>query len=765
MPMSLTLVFGGIEMNIKKATVLGAGTMGAQIAALLVNAGLKVKLLDIVLDKEDKNKLSKGAYDRITHPKKSMLYNADWNKNLTYGNFEDDLKEGDDSDIFIEAVTEKLAIKHDLWLKVAAIARKDAILASNTSSIPIGAIAKPLPEEAKARFVGVHFFNPPRYMKLVEIIPHEATDPVVTEDLKTFVSTVLGKGAVDANDVSGFVANRIGTYSASDTAYRAEQLGLSITEVDAITGKIIGRPKTGTFRLLDMVGIDIGYFVTKTMMSNPEETEYFKMPKLVEKMVALGNLGDKTKQGFYKKDGRKRLVFDVKTETYVEPKPVELAILKEFSRDLTKNLTTIFESEDEVGIFLWETLRNLMYYSAINVPKATNEYINIDRAMVWGYNWSVGPFQLWDMMGLDKVKARMEKELGELPEWIKERNEPFYQEGQSISPASKPEDFAHKQVWKKEDSELFATQDNFLMLAMRTPNNTITVGFEADIVKAVDVLEKEDYKGLLLYSDGPNFSVGANLYYMKMAIDQELVDTETRKGSELFHEAVRRMKFASKPIVTAAKGRALGGGAELVMASPYVVAAAETYIGLVEAGVGLIPGGGGLAELADRVYRQDVSRADKIRQLADILTKVSTGHVTMSAYEAQQIGFLKETDMIIQNEELVFEAALQTLRLKAAYNYIPNNLVEYEVLGTNFKAIAAAQVDAMVDGHFASKYDGVVTNAIADVLAGGNVPLGTKVNQKWMQKLSEDNFVKLSKNEKTYERIVHMLEKKKPLRN
>jgi 3-hydroxyacyl-CoA dehydrogenase len=765
MPMSLTLVFGGIEMNIKKATVLGAGTMGAQIAALLVNAGLKVKLLDIVLDKEDKNKLSKGAYDRITHPKKSMLYNADWNKNLTYGNFEDDLKTGDDSDIFIEAVTEKLAIKHDLWLKVAAIARKDAILASNTSSIPIGAIAKPLPGEAKARFVGVHFFNPPRYMKLVEIIPHEATDPVVTEDLKTFVSTVLGKGAVDANDVSGFVANRIGTYSASDTAYRAEQLGLSITEVDAITGKIIGRPKTGTFRLLDMVGIDIGYFVTKTMMSNPEETEYFKMPKLVEKMVALGNLGDKTKQGFYKKDGRKRLVFDVKTEMYVEPKPVELAILKEFSRDLTKNLTTIFESEDEVGIFLWETLRNLMYYSAINVPKATNEYINIDRAMVWGYNWSVGPFQLWDMMGLEKVKARMEKELGELPEWIKERNEPFYQEGQSISPASKPEDFAHKKVWKKEDSELFATQDNFLMLAMRTPNNTITVGFEADIVKAVDILEKEDYKGLLLYSDGPNFSVGANLYYMKMAIDQELVDTETRKGSELFHEAVRRMKFASKPIVTATKGRALGGGAELVMASPYVVAAAETYIGLVEAGVGLIPGGGGLAELADRVYRQDVSRADKIRQLGDILTKVSTGHVTMSAYEAQQIGFLKETDMIIQNEELVFEAALQTLRLKAAYNYIPNNLVEYEVLGTNFKAIAAAQVDAMVDGHFASKYDGVVTSAIADVLAGGNVPLGTKVNQKWLQKLSEDNFVKLSKNEKTYQRIVHMLEKKKPLRN
>lgn len=752
-------------MNIKKATVLGAGTMGAQIAALLVNAGLKVKLLDIVLDKEDKNKLSKGAYDRITHPKKSMLYDAKWSKNLTYGNFEDDLKVGDNSDIFIEAVTEKLDIKHGLWQKVSQIAKEDAILATNTSSIPIGAIAKPLPAEAKARFVGVHFFNPPRYMKLVEIIPHKATNPVVVENLKTFISTVLGKGAVDANDVSGFVANRIGTYSASDIAYRAEQLGLSITEVDALTGQVLGRPKTGTFRLLDMVGIDIGYFVTKTMMANPEEAAYFKMPKLVEKMVALGNLGDKTKQGFYKKDGRKRLVFDVESETYVEPKPVELAILNEFGRDLTKNLTTIFESEDKVGIFLWETLRNLMYYSAINVPKATNDYINIDRAMVWGYNWKVGPFQLWDMMGLDRVKDRMAKELGELPEWIKERNEPFYQKGQSISPASKPEDFAHKQVWKTEDSELFATEDNFLMLAMRTPNNTITIGFEGDIVKAVDVLENEDYKGLLLYSDGPQFSVGANLYYMKMAIDQNMVDTETRKGSELFHEAVRRMKFAAKPIVTAVKGRALGGGAELVMASPFVVAAAESYIGLVEPGVGLIPGGGGLAELADRVYRQDVSRADKLRQLGDILTKVSMGHVTMSAYEAQKIGFLKETDMIIQNEELVFEAALQMLKLKAAYNYIPNNLVEYEVLGSDFKAVAAAQIDSLVDGHFASKYDGVVTAAIADVLAGGNVPLGTKANKKWLQKLSEDNFVTLSKNEKTYERIVYMLEKKRPLRN
>lgn len=752
-------------MNIKKATVLGAGTMGAQIAALLVNAGLKVKLLDIVLDQDDPNKLSKGAYNKITHPKKSMLYNPKWDKNLTYGNFNDDLKEGDDTDIFIEAVTEKLEIKHNLWQKVASIAKKDAILATNTSSIPIGAIAKPLPEEARSRFVGVHFFNPPRYMKLVEVIPHKATEETVVEDLKIFITNILGKGAVEANDVSGFVANRIGTYSASDIAYRAEQLDLSISEVDAITGKLIGRPKMGTFRLLDMVGIDIGYFVTKTMMANPEEADYFKMPKMVEKLVAMGHLGDKTKQGFYKKDGKKRLVFDAESDTYVEPKPVELTIMSQMGRDLSKNLGTIFESEDKVGIFLWETLRNLFHYSTVNVPKATKEYINIDRAMVWGFNWKVGPFQLWDMMGYDRVKERMRNELGELPSWIEERTAPFYEKGQSLSEASRPENYAHTKVWEKEDSELFATEDQFLLLALRTPNNTITVGFEQDIIDAVDVLENEDYNGLLLYSDGPHFSVGANLYYMKMAIDQDLVDKETRKGSELFHEAVRRMKFASKPIVTAAKGRALGGGAELLMASPFVVAAAETYIGLVEAGVGLIPGGGGLAELADRVYRQNVSRADKLRQLGDILTKVSMGHVTMSAYEAQQIGFLKATDMIVQSEDLVFEAALNKLKLIAAYNYIPNSLEEYEVLGSNFKAVAGAQIDSLIDGHFASPYDGVIARAIADVLAGGDVPLGTKVNQKWLQTLSEDNFVTLSKNDKTYERIVHMLEKKKPLRN
>lgn len=752
-------------MNIKKATVLGAGTMGAQIAALLVNAGLKVKLLDIVLDQDDPNKLSKGAYNKITHPKKSMLYNPKWDKNLTYGNFNDDLKEGDDTDIFIEAVTEKLEIKHNLWQKVASIAKKDAILATNTSSIPIGAIAKPLPEEARSRFVGVHFFNPPRYMKLVEVIPHKATEETVVEDLKIFITNILGKGAVEANDVSGFVANRIGTYSASDIAYRAEQLDLSISEVDAITGKLIGRPKMGTFRLLDMVGIDIGYFVTKTMMANPEEADYFKMPKMVEKLVAMGHLGDKTKQGFYKKDGKKRLVFDAESDTYVEPKPVELTIMSQMGRDLSKNLGTIFESEDKVGIFLWETLRNLFHYSTVNVPKATKEYINIDRAMVWGFNWKVGPFQLWDMMGYDRVKERMRNELGELPSWIEERTAPFYEKGQSLSEASRPENYAHTKVWEKEDSELFATEDQFLLLALRTPNNTITVGFEQDIIDAVDVLENEDYNGLLLYSDGPHFSVGANLYYMKMAIDQDLVDTETRKGSELFHEAVRRMKFAAKPIVTAAKGRALGGGAELLMASPFVVAAAETYIGLVEAGVGLIPGGGGLAELADRVYRQNVSRADKLRQLGDILTKVSMGHVTMSAYEAQQIGFLKATDMIVQSEDLVFEAALNKLKLIAAYNYIPNSLEEYEVLGSNFKAVAGAQIDSLIDGHFASPYDGVIARAIADVLAGGDVPLGTKVNQKWLQTLSEDNFVTLSKNDKTYERIVHMLEKKKPLRN
>lgn len=420
-------------MSINKVTVLGAGNMGSQIAALFVNAGLKVQLLDIVIDEGDPNKLSKGAYDRITHPKKGMLYDPQFASNLTYGNFNEDLVEANDSDLFVEAVSEVLEIKHDLFAKVSKIAKDTAILTSNTSGIPIKDVASVLPAEQQARFLGLHFFNPPRLMKLVEIIPHTGTIPEIIEQLSTFTKNVLGKGVVETNDVSGFVANRIGVYALMDVMDRAEKMGLSVSDVDALTGPVIGRPKTATYRLMDLVGVDIAHHVAQGMKADPAEADIYIVAPSADTLVEKGFLGNKTKQGYYKRYGKDMYEFDFATEEYVPAKKPALPFLEKLGRNLNANLKTIFESqEDEIGKFVWDSLANVIYYSAINVPKATGDYKNIDRAMVWGYNWKLGPFQLWDAIGFDAVKARLKETFGSLPQWIEERTTPFYEANETI---------------------------------------------------------------------------------------------------------------------------------------------------------------------------------------------------------------------------------------------------------------------------------------------------------------------------------------------
>ena len=761
-------------MSINKVTVLGAGAMGSQIAAHLVNVGLKVQLLDIVVDEDDPNKLAKEAKGRITHRKKGLLYDNDLAGNLSIGNFNDDLKEANDSDLYIEAVSEKLEIKHDVWGKVAKVAKDSAILATNTSGIPIADIAEPFEEGFQKRFLGLHFFNPVRIMKLVEIIKHKGTDEEVVEDLANFTTYTLGKGVVICHDVTGFVGNRIGTFTGMDIAYRAEQEGLAVNETDALSGQVLGRPRMGTNRLSDFVGIDIGYHGSHGLKDDPEEAEYFNLPEASEYLYEKGWLGDKSGQGFYQKqeDGSK-LIFDLEKKDYVEPKEVNFDILKDLGKDLKHNFNTIFEAEDEIGLFLWKTLRNLFFYSAVNVGKATDEYKNIDRAMVWGYNWKVGPFQAWDLIGVERVAKRIEDEIDdipgndtELPEWVKGRTEPFYKEGESISNVPEVESFYHENIWTNEGtSRLDTTEDGVLLLQMLTPNNTLTVDFQKDIEKAIDVLEEEDYKGLVLHTPGPHFSYGANLNDMKDAIDRGVVDTETREGTEGLHHAVSRMKYAAKPVVSAVSGRALGGGAELLLHSTHVVAAAESYIGLVEAGVGLIPGGAGTVELAERIYRAGYTKPETIKHLSNLLSNVATGSVSKHAYDARKKGFLRDTDQIVQNEELVVAAAIDKVRAESKYNYIPQHKANYSVLGTDFIALAHSNLDSQRDGNFASDYDVFVGTKLAEVIAGGNVPVHTVVNEDQLLQVEVDNFVKLSQEEKTYDRITYMLENNKPLRN
>ncbi|MBO1221906.1 3-hydroxyacyl-CoA dehydrogenase/crotonase FadB [Staphylococcus nepalensis] len=752
-------------MTTRKATVLGAGTMGSQIAALLVNAGLKVKLLDIVIDENDPNKISKKAYEFITNPKRPQLFDLSFASNLSYGNFKQDLQEDDDADIYIEAVKEEVEIKHQIWDQVKKVASDNAIFATNTSGIPIEAIAQVFDDKDKERFFGMHFFNPPRIMKLVEVIPNKQTHSDVVKRVQAFAEDVLGKGVIVANDVPGFVANRVGTQTMNDIMYRAEQQGFSITEVDALTGRSIGRPKMGTYGLSDLVGLDIAMTVIKGLQKVPEEQPFFKDVALSEKLAENGALGNKTKQGFYKKVNKQRYVFDEEQNDYVEPQRPQLAILGKFSKDLASNLDVIFNAQDDAGVFLWETLRNNFYYSAINVPKAAEDFKDIDRALVWGFNWKLGPFQLWDLMGYERVKSRMKEELGQLPDWIEQRNESFYAKGESIERVTPVTAYIDKAIWDRSDSNLSVANEDQLLLKLQSKNNVISNQFLTDLLEAIDKLENEDFTSMVIYAGGNNFSVGANLYQMKKAHEEGQVVSEVGEAVEQLHHVFTRLKHSLKPVVTAVHGRALGGGCELVLHSPIVVAASESYIGLVEAGVGLLPAGGGLAELTDRIMRTNHKNDDKQASITKILMQIGFAKVSTNAYEAKRYGYLRETDTVILNTERRIEMALKRARYESETNYVPLPKSQYIALGRDFKALAEGQLDAQRVGHFISNYDYEITLKVAEVLSGGDIPRNTYVNQRYLQKLEKERFLELLQNKKTYDRISHMLEKGKPLRN
>ncbi|SDW08394.1 3-hydroxyacyl-CoA dehydrogenase [Marinococcus luteus] len=752
-------------MTMRKATVLGAGLMGSQIAALLVNAGLKVKLLDMAVDENDPNKISKKSYDMITDPKRPQLFDLDFASNLTYGNFAEDLSGQDDSDIFIEAVKEEVEIKHSIWDQVRRVAKDDALFATNTSGIPIKAISRVFDDTEQKRFFGMHFFNPPRIMKLVEVIPGPNTSPEVTNKVQAFAADVLGKGVIIANDVPAFVANRIGTQTMNDVMYRAEKTGLSIAEVDALTGRAIGRPGLGTYGLVDLVGLDIATTVIKGLQQDPEEQEFFHETRTAGKLVENGALGRKTKQGFYKKDKKSLLVFDPESNEYVQPEQPDFELLNSFSKDLKSNMDIIYNAEDEAGRFLWETLRNNFYYCALNVPKAATDFKDIDRAMVWGFNWKIGPFQLWDLMGFERVKERMQRELGSLPEWIEKRSTSFYAEGESIERVTPVSAFTDSELWNREDSSLSVANKDQLLLKLQSTNNIITDGFADDLIESIDLLENQDYSSMVIYAEGNNFSVGANLYLMKKAHEENTVEETVGPAIEKLHESFSRLKYALKPVVTAVHGKALGGGCELVLHSPIVVAASETYMGLVETGVGLLPSGGGLAEMADRILGTNHKHNDKQESMTKVLTNVGFAKVSTNAYEALRYGYLRETDTIILNTEKRVEIALKRARFEVETNYVPQPKLNYFALGRDYKALAQGQLDAQRAGNFISTHDYTITLNVADILSGGDLPRNTYIDQRYLQKLEKQKFLTLLQNEKTYDRITHMLATGEPLRN
>lgn len=435
------------------------------------------------------------------------------------------------------------------------------------------------------------------------------------------------------------------------------------------------------------------------------------------------------------------------------------------NKDLVHNLDVIFNAQDEAGLFLWETLRNNFYYSAINVPKATDDFRDIDRALVWGFNWKLGPFQLWDAMGYERVKTRMEDEIGDLPQWISDLDGGFYKQDETIEYATPVSHFVKDELWDKGDAKLSVTHDDQLLLKLQSKNNVITDEFNDALVDAIDLLENDHYTSMVIYADGNNFSVGANLFLMKKAHEDGLVYDVVAQSIDKLHYSFNRLKYSLKPVVTAVQGRALGGGCELVLYSPIVVAASETYIGLVEAGVGLLPSGGGLAEMADRILRTSHKFDDKQASMTKVLTNIAFAKVSTNAFEARRYGYLRDTDTIIFNTAQRVEVALKRAKYEAETNYIPNPRHQYIALGEDFKALIQGQLDAQRRGHFISDHDYHIALNIATILAGGDLPRNTFINQRYIQSLEKIGFIDLLKSKKSYERIAHMLKTGKPLRN
>ncbi|NJI01805.1 enoyl-CoA hydratase/isomerase family protein, partial [Staphylococcus agnetis] len=431
--------------------------------------------------------------------------------------------------------------------------------------------------------------------------------------------------------------------------------------------------------------------------------------------------------------------------------PVEkpqIPLLAQFNKDLAHNLDIIFNANDEAGLFLWETLRNTFYYAARNVPYAAKDFKDVDRALVWGFNWKLGPFQLWDLMGFERVKQRMEDELGDLPEWLQSVHHSFYEAGESIERVTPVSEWITDVVWDRDDSKLAVANRNQLLLKLQSKNNVITDLFTDDLVEAIDLLETKAYSSMVIYAEGTNFSVGANLYQMKQAHEDGAVDDMVSGAVEKLHRSFNRLKYSTKPIVTAVHGRALGGGCELVLYSPFVVAASETYIGLVEAGVGLLPSAGGLAEMANRILHTSHMKNDHHHSMTNVLMTIGFAKVSTNAFEARRYGFLRDTDTIIFNTAKRVEIALRRAQYEADTNYIPAPKHQYLALGSDFIALAEGQLDAQKEGHFISEHDYDIALRIATVLAGGDLPRNTYVNQRYLQKLEKHHFLTLLKTEK-----------------
>ncbi|MGC2299208.1 MAG: 3-hydroxyacyl-CoA dehydrogenase NAD-binding domain-containing protein [Acidobacteriaceae bacterium] len=790
---------------IRRIAVLGAGTMGSRIAAHVANAGFPVLLLDMA-QPGDPNKLTAQAIEALKKSKPAALASPDFAARITIGNFDDDLPRLKDCDWIIEAVAENMEVKRSLLARVAPHLRPDAILTTNTSGLPVGEIAQALPHDLRHRWFGTHFFNPPRYMQLLEIIATPDSDPSAIGSISRFAEVYLGKSVVPANDRPNFIANRIGAFSMLNTIRVMQQQGLSIEEVDALTGRPMGWPKTGTFRLADMVGLDVLGSVVRNFAANTkDERSDLQLPAFLEQMLERKWFGDKTGQGFYRKqkgaENDERLVLDLTALDYRPSQKPGIPAL-----DLAKNIESLPErihallganpGKDKAAAFYWKILPDLWLYAANRIGEISDSVADIDRAMRTGFNWELGPFEMWDAAGVVDTAAKLRAQDRTLPpalekllasgiaSWYRHDGAEYFDprsgDYHPIEPPSAVVTLTRAKrsggvVAENPGASLIDVGDGIACIEFHTKMNALG----GDIVDFVRKVLRPDsdavcnFRGFVITNDAANFSAGANLVQLLLAAQDEEWD-EINLYIRAFQEMTQAIKFCPCPVIVAPFGLTLGGGAEVTLHAAVRQPHLELYMGLVETGVGLIPAGGGCKEMTLRALESAAaaapaaSRSDSVElhhTMRTIFENLALAKVSTSAYEARDLRLLRPSDAITMNRDrLLHDAKSRAVALADAGYRPPLPIPDIPAPGDSVLAALRIGIYMLRQGEYASDHDVVVATHLAEVLCGGNVTSGAPVSEQYLLDLEREHFLSLCGERKSQERIAHTLKTGKPLR-
>lgn len=801
-----------MKRRIKHVTVLGSGIMGSGIAAHFANIGVQVSLLDIVpfelteaeqkkgLTKEDKavrNRIAQENFVKLTKASPALLYSPKFADRISIGNFDDDLKKIKDTDWIIEVVVERLEIKKSVYEKIEQFRKPGTLVSSNTSGIPIHLLTEGRSDDFKKYFAGTHFFNPVRYLPLLEIIPTPDTDPEIANFYMEYGAKFLGKTTVLAKDTPAFIANRIGVFSMMDLLHNVQKLGLNVTDVDKLTGPIIGRPKSATFRTADVVGLDTLVHVANGVRESGAEAndfnDVFALPPYIQTMMDNKWLGSKTDQGFFKKvkgkDGKSEILGlnldTLEYEAQGKPSFATLELTKTIDRPIDR-FKVLIGGKDKAGELYRKSLGALFAYVSHKVPEIADEVYKVDDAMRAGFGWENGPFEIWDAVGIEKGIELAEAAGYTVSDWVKDlasKNETFYKindEGQTIFFNEKGNSYdqipgqdafiildnirKNKTLWSNSGAAILDLGDGIINFEIRSKMNSLGGEVLDGLNRAIDLAEKE-YDGLVIANQGTNFSVGANLaMILMMAIEQDWDDLNM--AIAYFQNSMMRVRYSSVPVVVAPHQMALGGGCEMTMHADRVVAAAETYIGLVEVGVGVIPGGGGTKEFVLRTCRDFHKDDVKTNRLRDAFMNIAMAKVATSAYEAFDMGILEEhKDVVAINRHLQIGEAKKVAKLLAEKGYTQPIEQKVTVLGKDALGMFLVGTDQMLAGNYISEYDKKIADKLANVMVGGNLSEPTLVSERYLLNLERETFLSLCGERKTLERIQHMLQKGKPLRN